>query len=217
MPARKPLDLGHKFGRLTVTESCEPDFDPRGVRIYCVMAQCDCGAIIRVREASLRTGNTKSCGCFQKDAVRADTARFRHGMAYTRTHRIWRSMLQRSTNPKIAQSHNYSGRGISVCERWRSFENFVADMGECPPRHSIDRINNDGNYEPSNCRWASKRTQSENTSQVKLVQLNGESMSTAEAMRRLGFSPSQIVLRMKTKGETREQALDYYIKKRAGQ
>ncbi len=127
---------------------------------------CDCGKIVVTESSSLINGNTKSCGCLQKEVARESL------LATTKTHgdtvkgvttseyRAWQSMRQRCMNPNQHSFRLWGGRGITICDRWSDFSNFLSDMGRKPsPRHSIDRINNDGNYEPSNCRWATQKEQ----------------------------------------------------------
>lgn len=112
--------------------------------------QCSCGAVKKCRALVCRK-------CFL-------ASRRTHGHSHTSLiYRTWQSMWQRCTNPNAFAYHRYGGRGISVCERWRQYENFLADMGEKPfPHYSLDRIDNNGNYEPSNCRWADNKTQASN-------------------------------------------------------
>ncbi len=155
----KKLDLvGHKYGLVTVLG--EPKRCPGSFSWKC---RCDCGTEFTALAGNLRSGKTKSCGCL-RDKLAKD--RIRHGQARKRSitneHRIWRGMIQRCTNPKSTSWKHYGARGISVCERWMTFENFFADMGKKPDDLSIDRINNDGNYEPSNCRWATRSEQQRN-------------------------------------------------------
>lgn len=129
---------------------------------------CKCGNERIVYGISLRNGTTKSCGCY----ARAQTAVMNrtHGHCTgangrrTGTWRIWLGMKQRILNPNTKKFHNYGGRGITICDRWKdSFENFLADMGECPSKLlSIDRKDNNGNYEPGNCRWATSKEQRAN-------------------------------------------------------
>ncbi len=122
---------------------------------------CDCGAIKIIEGRSLRSGNTKSCGCLSTEL---SAKRWRtHGMTGTRTHRIWRNMKSRCYIPSTTHFAYYGGRGISVCEKWRnSFENFLSDMGVIPEGLSLDRIDPNGNYEPTNCRWSTPLIQGRN-------------------------------------------------------
>lgn len=116
-----------------------------------------------------------------------------HGMSRTPTHRCWTGMMTRCSNPRVPEFKNYGGRGITVCDRWRDFANFLADMGVRPsPTHSLDRFpNNDGNYEPCNCRWATRVEQSRNTrTALKFVTLDGEQMSGMDMARFLALPRS---------------------------
>lgn len=161
------LDLtGQTFGRLTVTGLGEPSGKRRRTAWLCA---CDCGTVVTVVGESLRSGHAKSCGCFRREfaSIVGKAARPRHGHAcrdrYSVEYRTWGGMIQRCTNPKFRQFRDYGGRGISVCPEWRtSFERFLADMGPRPVGLTLDRINNDGNYKPGNCRWASRSQQQRN-------------------------------------------------------
>ncbi|MDP2271274.1 MAG: hypothetical protein Q8K32_11120 [Archangium sp.] len=160
--------IGARFGRLFV-EAFVDRKHGHG-RYSC---RCDCGAVTTAREDHLRNGRTTSCGCFRRergrDAIKNATgANVIHGGArrdaVTPEYRSWHAMLQRCNDPKHRAFHRYGGRGISVCERWNNLVNFVADMGSRPSGTSLDRINNDGNYEPGNCRWATAKQQRANQS-----------------------------------------------------
>lgn len=128
---------------------------------------CKCGAVVFVRSNNLRTGHTKSCGCYNLEQKRSsDTKYMPHaGTKFRRrtpTYQSWRCMRERCRYPSNASYPSYGGKGISVCDRWKFFINFVADMGERPEGSTLDRINPFGNYEPSNCRWLSKSEQQKN-------------------------------------------------------
>lgn len=121
---------------------------------------CECGTIVDVSGAKLRSGHTQSCGCLQREM--ASNLNLSHGWSGTRTYEAWKSIWQRTTNPKRTGYENYGGRGIKVCDRWREFTSFLADMGEKPNGLTIERVDNDGDYSPSNCIWADMTTQNRN-------------------------------------------------------
>jgi len=149
---------GKRFGRLTVL-CMEEHTIGKPVRWKC---QCDCGNITFPQTTPLYSGRTKSCGCFKRDL------KFKHGYAAkgnrTPEYRAWYHIIQRCGKENSQGYDDYGARGISVCDRWKeSYSNFLEDMGERPsPKHSIERLNNDGNYEPSNCKWATTQEQARN-------------------------------------------------------
>lgn len=130
-----------------------------------------------------------------------------HGMTATTEYCIWSGIVKRCTNPKTKIFPFYGGRGIKVCHRWMKFENFYADMGPRPSKsHSIDRKHNDGDYEPSNCRWATRQEQMGNRRGNMYITMNGQTLCCAEWARRLGLQDQTIRRRVKL-GQTGEQAL----------
>lgn len=166
MPAPRSL-AGMRFGRLVVTAQ-----GPRGLGRQRWIAQCDCGGTTTALRSHLLIGTTRSCGCLHRERMAA--LNFRHGQSHGRIWNAWESMVRRCTDTRVDAYPRYGGRGITVCERWRTFENFAADMGPHPGKgFSIDRIDNDGHYEPGNCRWATQREQQRNRSSNVPVEING--------------------------------------------
>ena len=157
--------VGQRFGRLTVITRAASK--KRWKTSW--ECRCECGAFVTVSAMQLRQGETRSCGCLNRDAA-AERQRT-HGLSETPEYRVWGYIYTRCYNKSRADWPRYGGRGIMMCDRWRlgengasGFECFLADMGKRPsPKHSIDRINNDGDYEPMNCRWATRSEQMRNT------------------------------------------------------
>lgn len=160
------INVGDRYGFLTIVKEIEPKYDKRNKIVRIFTCNCDCGRSIDVRLYSLRQGKTKSCGCYalkvqKENIIKRNTT---HNLSKTSIYNTWRSMKHRCTNSNNKYYSYYGGRGIKVCDRWlNSFQNFYEDMGPKPtPLHSIDRINVNGNYEPSNCRWATPSEQQKN-------------------------------------------------------
>jgi hypothetical protein len=152
------IDLtGERFGRLVVLALCSERSRWRKAIWLC---RCDCGAECIVVGKELRSGRSRSCGCFRREVSRKRMTT--HGHSRTRVYRCWCAMLQRCFYPNGQAYSRYGGRGITVCERWRNFVNFLADMGEPPRGKSLDRIDNDKGYSPENCRWATHAQQNLN-------------------------------------------------------
>lgn len=153
----KIIDLTNQtFGRLTVLRSSGKS----SIGEIMWLCECDCGNQITRPGSMLRRGQTKSCGCFRRERF------FKHGHAHSsdqsRTYHSWSGMRARCYYPKHKDFSNYGGRGIKVCERWNDFNNFLADMGERPHACTIDRIDSNGDYTPTNCRWATSSDQRKN-------------------------------------------------------
>lgn len=176
---------GQRFGRLVAQELAGKNAD----RAYTWHCLCDCGEKTVAPGSGLRRGSSQSCGCLQRDKARVSGAMSkRHAMYGTRTYIVWAGMLQRCNNPIAPGYRRYGQRGISVCAEWHDFAAFLRDMGERPAGTSIDRINNDGNYEPGNCRWATRKQQARNTSANRVLHYQGKSMSVADWAETTGVS-----------------------------
>ncbi len=152
--------------------------------------RCDCGSEIELDANQARSGNTQSCGCYHAESLTLHKTT--HGFAkkgqLRSEYRIWTLMKDRCSNPKSPNFSRYGGRGIKVCERWQTFENFYSDMGLRPEGCSIDRINNDGNYEPVNCKWATNKQQANNKTSNKLFTWHNETLTLAQWSEFFGLS-----------------------------
>jgi hypothetical protein len=172
----------------------------RGYRHYW-LCQCDCGNIKLILHSNLQGGQAQSCGCL----VRKTTIdrNLKHGYS-TRSNRaaeysIWNMMIQRCENRNTKGYKNYGGRNIAVHPPWHKFENFIADNGLRPsPEYSLDRINNDGNYEPGNVRWATRKEQQRNTSRNKMISFNGLTMPMSAWAEKIGLSTGTLWYRFKS-------------------
>ncbi len=161
----KFIDIsGQRYGRLKVLNRCGTG--KNGDAIWRCL--CECGNEISVRKKSLTSESTVSCGCYKKEhLLKKNTT---HGMSRSKEYKVWASMIQRCTNPSSTGYENYGERGISVCERWLKFENFISDMGAKPSMlHSIERIDNNVGYCPDNCCWASREAQDANKRNTRLI------------------------------------------------
>ena len=193
-------ERGNVYGRLTVIRR-DGMSRTREAQWLC---KCECGNTTTVTGHALRRGTTKACGCLAKKS---------NGLTNSAEHRCWAMMKNRCYNPKYSLYYRYGGRGISVCDRWlNSFLAFYEDVGVRPStKHSIDRINNEGNYEPGNVRWATRLEQSRNRSHVKMLSHNGETKHIADWASEYGLNPNTIRSRVRA-GWTVEAALTTPVK-----
>ena len=190
---------GRRFGRWTVLGKT----DTRTMW----ECRCDCGTLRAVNAKNMQSGGSKSCGCLHRQ-IAAESSRT-HGAYGTPLHTRWLSMLSRVTNPNQQRTWaNYGGRGITVCDRWRKFENFAEDMGPTfVPGLELDRIDNDGGYEPGNCRWATLKEQARNRRNNRRVEVDGLTLTAQEWGERLGINPDNIRRRLRD-GWSVERALE---------
>lgn len=165
-------ELGKVFNRLTVIGRFN---SIKGKARW--LCRCSCGNELIVTGDSLRQGRVGSCGCFRKD--HSKLAKLTHGMSGTSTYRSWQEMWIRCTEPSAISFQNYGGRGIKVDSRWEQFENFFADMGVRPKGTSLDRIDNNADYSPENCKWSSKTEQARNKRNNVLVKYRGREQALA--------------------------------------
>lgn len=167
--------LNKKYNSLTIIKEVEPKRDSKGHKVRQVECSCDCGNVKVVNLNDVKSGKTKSCGC--KKAL-SNTS---HGMCKTPEYNSWRNMIKRCYNSDHSAYKNYGGRGIKVCDEWKSsFMSFYRDMGKRPERTTLDRIDVNGDYNKENCRWASTKTQNINKRNVKSLSHNGVNRTVRE-------------------------------------
>ena len=202
------VSTGTRFGRWIVLGQGTPLVERvTGCARQRLRCRCDCGSTRDVMKSRRRSGKSRSCGCLQKTLVgnRART----HGDSNSPEYRSWRSMLTRCLNPRHHNYHNYGGRGITVCDRWRkSFAAFLEDVGPRPSRsHTLDRFpDNNGNYEPDNVRWATPVEQHRNTRTNRMITFRGETLCVSEWAGRVGHTVGRLFARL-SNGWSVERAL----------
>ena len=175
-----------RFGRLVVV--CRENCVKARSKHSFWRCKCDCGNERVVRGIALSSGNTKACGCLNRP----------HGMTGTREYGTWMNMRFRCSNKNHPRFKSYGGRGISFDPRWESFESFLDDMGPCPSKkHSLDRVDNNGNYCKENCRWATPTEQARNKGNTRLVTHNGETKCLSEWAEGANITPSHLSSRIR--------------------
>ena len=155
---------------------------------------CSCGTEKVVSSAGLNSGRSRSCGCLHKEVV--GRMKTKHGKHKTAIYSVWRSIKGRCLNKSDSAFPYYGGRGITVCKRWMKFENFYADMGEPKPGMSIDRIDNDRDYRPSNCRWVDRNTQMRNTRANRMLTAYGKTKCAAAWCEQFGLNKGTLKWRL---------------------
>lgn len=197
---------GERVGKLTAVRADE--LGTHGIRwLY----RCACGGetVMYPFDAKVKG----HCGCLTPSRMYA--RRLKHGQANTRYYKAWHAMLERCNNPNNKFYSYYGGRGIKVCDRWHAFENFASDMGPREPGMTIDRVDNNGNYEPDNCRWASRKTQQNNRRACRMVTLRGKTQSLTMWCEELGIPRGTVRSRL-NRGWDLIKAITEPVKARRG-
>lgn len=185
----RALDLtGQRFGSLTAICLAAPRRDCNGRAIRFWRCLCDCGKESEVDGHALRSGNTRSCGCGKVALLRSRN--LKHGLSHSGAeYRAWQHMRRRCRDPRGKDYSYYGGRGITICERWEDFGNFLADMGPRPsPKHSLERSDVNGPYSPENCRWATFREQMLNKRDNHVLEFRGVRQTLTEWAEQSGLS-----------------------------
>jgi hypothetical protein len=196
---------GRKFGKLTVASKTNRRSSNGGVVWLC---KCDCGNIKEVIGHSLSTGNTSSCGCIPKNPNKFGNHQ-KHELTGTRIYMIWAGMKARCLKKQIKNYLRYGGRGIKVCDRWMKFENFYEDMRQgYSDNLTIERINNNGNYEPNNCRWATNKEQSNNRRNNHLITYKNKTQNVTQWANEYGINKYTLLTRLVRDQLSIERALN---------
>lgn len=204
---RKIINVGDKFGKLTVIREVEPNLTPCGTKQRKFLCKCDCGNQVVRNMRTLLKGAKTSCGCNKTSYIQKYFKKESKSFLYS----TWSGMRQRCNNPNSASYSRYGGRGISVCDEWDkdffAFERWAKENG-AKKGLTIDRIDNDGNYCPENCRWVDLFTQANNKNSNRVLEYNGESHTIMEWSRIIGCNESKIRHRL-NRGKTIGQALGF--------
>lgn len=192
---------GRRFGRLVAVNLGERN--KHSLTWDCV---CDCGTLKNVAAGHLRSGRIRSCGCLRSE--KSSERLKMHGLSKTKGHQVWWNMLQRCDNPKVFHFDSYGGRGIKVCDRWYDVEKFIEDMGQPPEGYEIDRIDTNGDYTKSNCRWATRKENLTNKRNTVFVEYNGERKALSLWAEQLGIHRGTLQHRLFVKGWSPEKAFE---------
>lgn len=206
---------GTRFGRLVAVNLVQRDQGRENNHHWRFI--CDCGSEKVAGIKRVRSGNTTSCGCAFSDMMSERNSTHGLSASHPREYRSWKDMRARCRNPNDTDFKDYGGRGISVCQRWDSFADFFADMGIRPKGATLDRINTDGDYTPSNCRWASATTQANNKRSNRKLTINGETKTLQEWCRIHGLDHSKVRYRL-SRGWSVEKAFqpgDFRLEQRS--
>ena len=211
MGKRVNIQEGDRFGYLTVICEAEPNRTPCGTVQRKFLCKCDCGKDVVRAMSTLHKSKNQSCGCKQLtlgDRVRKYTKEQRESFLYS----TWHGIKQRCLDPNSSHYAHYGGRGITICDEWlydyTKFYDWALENGACK-QLTIDRIDLNGNYEPSNCRWVDVETQMNNTSQNRFIEYNGERLTLIQWSRRTGINEGTIRSRLDKYGYTVGQSLGY--------
>lgn len=207
-PSRIPV--GRKFGRLTVLEAAEKDRQNKA-RWLC---RCECGRTKDFDAYNVKSGSSLSCGCLRDETCGNNFRTHGHAKKIGKSveYMTWLNLIARCDNPKNPAYPRYGGRGIRVCHRWNDFAKFIQDMGQRPsPEHSIDRIDNNGDYSPDNCRWATRSQQCRNRSNTLCVTIREESVPLIDLCGSFGISPDTLRWRLRA-GWPVEKALNHPVR-----
>lgn len=204
----KTLPTGSRFGKLQILGAAPSVIRPNGRYSTMSWCRCDCGSTKAIRNYSIRNGSVTSCGCGHKGHIKHGYCP--RGAKPSPAYETWVQMNNRCRNPNAPTYKHYGGRGIKVCDRWQhSFEDFLSDMGERPPGTSLDRWPDpNGNYEPGNCRWATRFQQARNTVRSDFRTVRGVTMCLKDLCRHFGVSYGSVYSRVKYKGWPVEKAID---------
>lgn len=207
---RKNNLVGEVFSRLTVT-GIHGTSKNKNLLWHC---RCVCGGEAIAFAYDLRAGKVKSCGCLAKEGNNIIHGMGRKGKKRSKEYSIWAAMINRCTNKRDRGWENYGGRGITVCDSWKKFENFYADMGLKPEGKTLDRIDNNKGYNKENCEWRSIKQQSRNRRDNVRVKVQGVSMILADALKETGCCLGKLHYRMNKHNITHQEALDLWLQQK---